>query len=80
MYFPLFVGVLCLPLFCYALLSVLSSFAIILKRMRELIALLLLSYIIMYWYSKCSVAPPHRAVDWSAICDCGISLSYSITF
>ena len=45
MYFPLFVGVLCLILFCYALLCVHSSFAIILKRKRKLIALLLLSYI-----------------------------------
>ena len=44
MYFPLFVGVLCLCLFCYALLCVQSSFAIILKRKRKLIALLLLSY------------------------------------
>ena len=45
MYFPLFVGVLCLCLFCYALLSVHSScFAIILKSKRKLAALLLLSY------------------------------------
>ena len=44
MYFPLFVGVLCLSLFCYALLCVLSSFTIILKRRRKLVALLLLSY------------------------------------
>ena len=43
MFFPLFVGVLCLSLFCYALLCVLSSFAIILKRKRKLIALQLLS-------------------------------------
>ena len=48
MYFPLFVGVLCLSLFCYALLWVHSSFAIILKRKRKLVALLLLSY-------RCSV-------------------------
>ena len=41
MYFPLFVGVLCLSLFWYALCYVLSSFAIILKRKRELVALLL---------------------------------------
>ena len=41
MYFPLFVGVLCL---CYALLCVHSSFAIILKRKRKLVALLLFSY------------------------------------
>ena len=44
MYFPLFVGVLCLSLFCYALLCVHSSFAIVLKRKRKLVALLLLSY------------------------------------
>ena len=44
MYFPLFVGVLCLSLFCYALLCVHFSFAIILKRKRKLVALLLLSY------------------------------------
>ena len=43
-YFPLFVGVLCLSLFCYALLCVHSSFANILKRKRNLVALLLLSY------------------------------------
>ena len=36
--------VLCLCLFCYASLCVLFSFAIILKRKRELIALLLFSY------------------------------------
>ena len=42
MYFPLFVGVLCL--FCYALLCVHSSVAIILKRKRKIVALLLLSY------------------------------------
>ena len=43
-YFPFVVRVLCLSLFCCALLFVLSSFAIILKRKRELVALLLLSY------------------------------------
>ena len=43
MYLPLFVGVLCSSLFWYALLYVLSNFAIILTRKRELIALLLLS-------------------------------------
>ena len=44
MYFPLFVGVLCLSLFCYSLLYVQSGFAIILKRKKELVTLLLLSY------------------------------------
>ena len=41
--FRLVVGVLCLSLFCCALVCVFSSFAIILKRNRELVALLLLS-------------------------------------
>ena len=44
MYFPLFVEVLFLSLFCYTLLCVNSSFTIILKRKRKLVALLLLSY------------------------------------
>ena len=44
MYFPLFVRVLCLSLFCYELLCVHSSFEIILKRKRKLVALLLLPY------------------------------------
>ena len=37
-------GVLCWSLFWYALLHVISSFAIILTRKRELVALLLLSF------------------------------------
>ena len=37
-------GFLCLSLFCYALLCVHSSFAIILKRKKTLVALLLFSY------------------------------------
>ena len=44
MYFPLFVGVLCLSLFCCALLWVRSSFAIFLKGKGKLVALLLMSY------------------------------------
>ena len=44
MFFPLFAGVRCLSLFWYALLCVLSSFAIILKGKRELVAMLSLSY------------------------------------
>ena len=44
MYFPLFGGVLCFSLFCNALLCVHSSFAIILKRKRKLVVLLLMSY------------------------------------
>ena len=70
-------GVLCLSLFCYALLCVHSSFASILKRKRKLVALLLLQMYCLYTYS---VAFPHGAVGWSAVCDCGISCSYSLTF
>ena len=44
MHFPLFVRVLCLSLFCYALLCVQSSYVIILKRKGEMVALLLLHY------------------------------------
>ena len=44
LYFSLFVGLLCLSLFCYALLRVHSSFSIVLKRKGQLVALLLLSY------------------------------------
>ena len=80
MYLPLFVGVLCLSLFCYALVCVSSSFAIILKRKRKLVALLLLSYRfiatinVMWFFLKVPW------VGWSAVCDCGISCSYSHTF
>ena len=44
MFFPLFVRVMCLSLFCYAFLCVHSSLAIILKRKGKLVVLLLLSY------------------------------------
>ena len=48
MFFPLFVGVLCLSWLGYALLCIHFCFAIILKRKRKLVALLLLPY-------RCSV-------------------------
>ena len=32
------------------------------------------------YFWMCSVAPPRDAVGWSAVCDCGISWSYSLTF
>ena len=72
MYFPLIVGVLCLFLFWYALLCVLSSSEIILMGMREMVgfAFILLP---MSCYCKCPMALPHGAVGWSAVCDCGIS-------
>ena len=76
MYFPLFVGVLCLSLFCNALLCVHFSFAIILKRNRKLVALLLLSCrsIVTIHINLLFIQfLPHGAVGWSAVFDCGTS-------
>ena len=68
MNFSLFVGVLCLSLFCYALLCVHSSFEE--EEKPGCFAIIVLQ---MYCYYKCSVSIPRGAVDWSAVCDCGIS-------
>ena len=65
MCFPLFVGVLCLCLFCSAIFCVHSSFSIILKRKRKLIALCVLSY--RCYYTR-YVVLTHGAVGWSAVC------------
>ena len=59
-------------LFCYALLCVLSSFAIILTRKRELVTLLKLSSWCRMTF-KYSVALPRGVMGWSAVCECGIS-------
>ena len=56
--------------FWYALLYVF----LVLARKRELDALL------MSYYCKCLVALPHGAEVWSAVCDWGISWSYSFPF
>ena len=65
------VKVLCLSLLCCALLCVLSSFAIILKRKRVLVAF---AFIVlqMSFYCKCSVTLPQGAMGWFMVCDCGI--------
>ena len=56
------------------IIVVLSSFAIILKWKRKLVALLFAIIVLqMYCYYKCYVALPHGTVGWSAECDCGIS-------
>ena len=65
MYFSLFVGVLCLSLFCYALLCDHSSFAIIMNE-QELLSYRCIVTINVLWLSPC-------AMGWSAVCDCGIS-------
>ena len=63
-------GVLCLSLFGMHYFKPVPSFAIILKRKRELVAFIVCR---MSYYFKCSVALPHGAAGWSAVCDCGIS-------
>ena len=63
-------------MFCCMLLYVHFSFAIILMGKRELVALLGLSFwclVIVY------VALPLGAMCLSAVLDCGISWSYSLT-
>ena len=64
-----------LPLLCYAVLRVSSSFAIIWLRKRQSFAFLKLSrgY---YW----PVSSPIGAVVWSAMFDFGVSWSYSLHF
>ena len=59
-----------LSLFWYALLCVLSKFAINLTRKIELVCFYCLW---MSCYCKFPVAPPHGAVGWSAVSYCGIS-------
>ena len=71
MYFPLFVEVTCFCVFCHALFCVHSNFAIILKE--EKAGCLAIIDLQMYCNYGCSVALPHRALGWSAVCDCGVS-------
>ena len=61
MYFMLFVGVLCLALFCNALLCVHSSLAIILKMKRNLVCLAII-VLQLYCYNTGSVTLPHGAM------------------
>ena len=66
------------PKFCFIALAnisrsyqcLVSSFVIIWKRKRELVAL---NVLWVSYYCKCSVTLPHDVVCWSAVCDCGIS-------
>ena len=58
----LIMEVLCLSLLWYALLCALPSFAIILKRKRELVALIAFIAFRISCYCKCSVAFPHDVV------------------
>ena len=69
---------------CYALFCVLSSFAIIFKRERErerererAISSTLFAFLVS---CDCYVALSHEALGLSAVCDYGISWSYSLVF
>ena len=68
MYFPLFVVVLCLSSFCYALLCVHSRL-----EEEEKAGCFAIIVLLMFCYYKCSVALPRIGMGWSAVCDCGIS-------
>ena len=72
MYFPLFVGVMCLSLFCYALLCVHSSVCSHFEE-EEKAGCFAIIVLPMYCFHKCPVTLPHGAVGLSAVCDCGIS-------
>ena len=65
-----------LPIVCgislfYAFLCVHFSFAIILKRKRELVVCYYCLTDVLYY--KCTLALPHSALGWSAVFDCGFS-------
>ena len=70
MYLTLFVGILCSSMFWYALFYVLSSFAIILTRMKD--GCFAFIVILVSCYCKCPVALLHCVVGGSAVCDCVI--------
>ena len=61
--------------FCCALLCVHSSFAIISMGKRELDCSALFVFLVSH---DCCVALPHVSMALSAVCDCGISWSYSL--
>ena len=74
----LFVGFSVRFLFCFVVLCVLSSFAIIVMGKREKVALLLSFCMSCRCY--CSLTLPRGVMGWSVVCDYGISWLYSLTF
>ena len=64
---------MCWVLCCGVILGALSSLATVLLRKKKLVSLLEL-----YCGYLCSVFLHRGAVGWSAVCDCGISWSYSL--
>ena len=69
----------CFVMFCDIVLYVLSSFTIILLRKGKWVAPHLL-YSYLFVLACVLVSPPHCAMGWYTICDCGISRSYSFDF
>ena len=67
------VGFCVCSMFCCTLLCILSSFAVIMHDGEERAGWFILSVFLMSCYCYCSVALPHGAMGWSAVCDCGIS-------
>ena len=66
-------------MFCYAVLGINSSSAIIPLGKRELFAAreeragcFVLIVNLLSCYCKCSVSLPHGVIGWAAVCDCGI--------
>ena len=77
MYFPLFVGVLYCLLLCITLCPFWLCNHLEEEEKAGCFAIIVLQ---IYCYYKCSVALPHGALGWSAVCDYGIFWSYSLTF
>ena len=56
-------GVLCLYVFCYALLCVYSC-----VEEEEKAGCFAIIVLQMYYYHKCSVSLPYGAVGWAVVC------------
>ena len=67
-------GVYNCSMFCCTLLNVLSSIAIILNGKRAGC----FAWFVFLVSRDCCVALPRGAMGLSAVCDCGISWSYSL--
>ena len=57
-------------MFCDVVLSILSRYGFILLRTKEGLLLCVFAVVL--------VSLPHGAVDWSVVCGCSISWSYSL--
>ena len=75
---PLFVSGFLWSLTSYAVLSVISSYAINFLRKREAVVPLSLSFCSHVLVSVLRL--PHGAVCWSAVCECDIVWSYTLRF